>query len=105
MLSSHPAPMPISSHPAGCPGLRTTTTEPTAGQLTAARQYKTTAVEAAIGWPILTSSPCTRRRPQVGFSVAMRITSLQIAAIVRLHLLPGLLEDYQAVIQRAVIPA
>ena len=24
-------------------------------------------VEAAIGWPILTSSPCTRRCPQVGF--------------------------------------
>lgn len=31
VLSSHPAPMPISSHPAGCPGLLTTTTEPTAG--------------------------------------------------------------------------
>ncbi len=37
-------------------------------------------VEAAIGWPSLTSSPCTRRCPHVGFSVAMRITSLRIAA-------------------------
>src|SRR5258707_15716381 len=37
-------------------------------------------VEAAIGWPSLTSSPCTRRCPHVGFSVAIRITSLRIAA-------------------------
>ncbi|HEV8277641.1 MAG TPA: transposase [Streptosporangiaceae bacterium] len=41
------------------------------------------AVEAAIGWPGRTSSPCTRRCPQVGLSVAMRITSLPIAAAVR----------------------
>src|SRR5271167_1312250 len=39
-------------------------------------------MEAAIGWPSLTSSPCTRRCPQFGLSVAMRITSLQIAAAV-----------------------
>ena len=39
-------------------------------------------VDEAIGWPSLTSSPCTRRRPHVGFSVAMRITSLRIAAAV-----------------------
>jgi hypothetical protein len=39
-------------------------------------------VEAAIGWPSLTSSPYTRRCPHVGFSVAMRITSLRIAAAV-----------------------
>ena len=37
-------------------------------------------VEAAIGWPSLTSSPCPRRCPHAGFSVAMRITSLRIAA-------------------------
>ena len=37
---------------------------------------------AAIGWPSLTSSPCTRRCPQAGLSVAMRITSLRIAAAV-----------------------
>ena len=39
-------------------------------------------VEAAIGWPGLASSPCTRRCPHVGFSVAMRITSLRIATSV-----------------------
>jgi hypothetical protein len=39
-------------------------------------------VDAAIGWPSLTSSPCTRRCPHVGLSVAMRITSLRIAAAV-----------------------
>src|SRR5205814_2286916 len=39
-------------------------------------------LDAAIGWPSLTSSPCTRRWPQVGLSVAMRITSLWIAAVV-----------------------
>ena len=39
-------------------------------------------VEAAIGWPNLTSSPCTRRCPHAGLSVAMRITSLRIAATV-----------------------
>ncbi|HWF81731.1 MAG TPA: hypothetical protein VN695_14210, partial [Streptosporangiaceae bacterium] len=39
-------------------------------------------VEAAIGWPSRTSSPCTRRCPHVGFSVAMRITSLRTAAAV-----------------------
>src|SRR5262245_59505490 len=33
-------------------------------------------------WPSLTSPPCTRRCPQVGLSVAMRITSLRIAAVV-----------------------
>jgi hypothetical protein len=37
-------------------------------------------MEEAIGWPSLTSSPCTRRYPHVGFSVAMRITNLRIAA-------------------------
>ena len=37
-------------------------------------------VEAAIGWPSLTSSPCTRRCPHAGFSVAIRITSFRIAA-------------------------
>jgi len=44
-------------------------------------------VEAAIGWPSLTSSPCTRRCPHIGLSVAMRITSLRIAAAVGGH--PG----------------
>ena len=39
-------------------------------------------VEAAIWWPSLTSSPCTRRCPQAGLSVAMRITSLRIEAVV-----------------------
>ena len=39
-------------------------------------------VEAAIGWPSLTSSPWTRRCPQAGLSVAMRITSLRVAAAV-----------------------
>ena len=39
-------------------------------------------VEAAIGWPSLMSSPCTRRCPHAGFSVAMRMTSLRIAASV-----------------------
>ncbi len=39
-------------------------------------------VEAAIVWPSLTSSPCTRRCPQAGFSIAMRITSFLIAAAV-----------------------
>ena len=37
-------------------------------------------VEVAIGWPSLTSSPCTRRCPRAGLSVAMRITSFRIAA-------------------------
>lgn len=40
------------------------------------------AVELAIGWPSLTSSPWTRRCPQVGLPVAIRITSLRIAAAV-----------------------
>jgi hypothetical protein len=31
-------------------------------------------------WPSRTSSPCTRRCPQVGFSVAIRMTSFVIAA-------------------------
>jgi hypothetical protein len=44
-------------------------------------------VEAAIGWPSLTSSPGTRRCPHVGLSVAMRITSFLIAAAVAGH--PG----------------
>jgi hypothetical protein len=39
-------------------------------------------VELAIGWPSLMSSPCTRRCPHVGLSVAMRITSLRIAIAV-----------------------
>jgi len=39
-------------------------------------------VEAAIVWPSLTSSPCTRRCPHAGFSIAMRITSFLIAAAV-----------------------
>jgi hypothetical protein len=39
-------------------------------------------VEAAIGWPSLTRSPCTRRCPHAGLSAAMRITSLRIAAAV-----------------------
>jgi len=39
-------------------------------------------VEAAIWWPSLMSSPCTRRCPHVGFSVAMRITSFLIATAV-----------------------
>src|SRR6266516_6791781 len=39
-------------------------------------------VEAAMGWPSLTSSPCTRRCPHVGLSVAMQITSLRMAAAV-----------------------
>ncbi len=39
-------------------------------------------LEAASGWPSLTSSPCTRRCPHAGFSVAMRITSLRTAAAV-----------------------
>ena len=39
-------------------------------------------VAAAIGWPSLTSSPCTRRCPHAGLSVATRITSLLIAAAV-----------------------
>jgi hypothetical protein len=39
-------------------------------------------VEAAIGWPSLTSSPCTRQCPHAGLPVAMRITSLRIAAAV-----------------------
>jgi hypothetical protein len=39
-------------------------------------------VEAAIRWPSLISSSCTRRRPQVGFSVAMRITSFLTATAV-----------------------
>ena len=39
-------------------------------------------MDAAIRWPSLTSSPYTRRWPHVGFSVAMRITSLRIAAAV-----------------------
>jgi hypothetical protein len=38
-------------------------------------------VEAAIGWPTLTSSPF-RRCPHFGLSVAMRSTSLRIAAAV-----------------------
>ena len=37
-------------------------------------------VEAAIGWPSLTSSPWHRRCPQAGLSVARRITSFLIAA-------------------------
>lgn len=37
----------------------------------------------AMGWPSLTSSPCTRWCPQAGLSMAMRITSLRIAAAVR----------------------
>ena len=39
-------------------------------------------VQAAIRWPGLMSSPCTRRWPHVGFSAAMPITSLRIAAAV-----------------------
>jgi hypothetical protein len=39
-------------------------------------------VEAAIGWPSLASSPGTRRCPHAGLSVAMRITSLRMAAAV-----------------------
>ena len=39
-------------------------------------------VNAAIGWPSLTSSRCTRRCPHAGLSVAMRITSLRIPAAV-----------------------
>ena len=39
-------------------------------------------VEAAIEWPSLTSSPCTRRCPQAGLSVAIWITSFRIAATV-----------------------
>ena len=39
-------------------------------------------VDAAIWWPSLTSSPCTSLCPHAGFSVAMRITSLRIAAAV-----------------------
>ncbi len=39
-------------------------------------------VDAAIGWPSLTSWPCTCRCPHAGLSVAMRITSLRIAAAV-----------------------
>ena len=33
-------------------------------------------------WPRQTSSPCTRRCPQMGFSVAMRMMSCSIAATV-----------------------
>ena len=39
-------------------------------------------VEAAIGWPSLTSSACTRQCSHAGFSVAMWITSLRIAGAV-----------------------
>jgi hypothetical protein len=39
-------------------------------------------VEAAMRWPSRTSSPCTRRWPEAGFSVAMRLTSFVIAAVV-----------------------
>jgi hypothetical protein len=39
-------------------------------------------VDAAIGWPSFTSSPCTRRCPHVGLSVAIWITSFRIAAAV-----------------------
>jgi len=39
-------------------------------------------VDAAIQWPSLMSSPGTRRCPQVGLSVAMRITSVRIVAAV-----------------------
>jgi hypothetical protein len=39
-------------------------------------------VEAAIGWPSLASSPCTRRCPHLGLSVAIRMTSSRIAAAV-----------------------
>ena len=39
-------------------------------------------VDAAIWWPSLTSSPCTRRCPHAGLSVAMRITSLRTAVAV-----------------------
>jgi hypothetical protein len=39
-------------------------------------------VDAEIRWPSLTSSPCTRRCPQPGLSVAMRNTSVRIAAAV-----------------------
>ena len=39
-------------------------------------------VDAAIWWPSLTSSPCTRRWPHAGFCVAMRITSVRIVAAV-----------------------
>jgi hypothetical protein len=43
-----------------------------------------TADDGSLGdrWPSRTSSPCTRRDPHVGLSVAMRITSLQVAAAV-----------------------
>jgi hypothetical protein len=37
-------------------------------------------VEAAMRWPSRTSSPCTRRCPQVGFSVALRITRFLIVS-------------------------
>jgi hypothetical protein len=39
-------------------------------------------VEAAMRWPRRTSSPCTRRCPQLGFSVARRMMSFVIAAAV-----------------------
>jgi hypothetical protein len=52
-----------------------------AGSIPAACRIRHT-VEAAIGWPSLTSPPCTRRCPHAGLSVAMRITSFRIAAAV-----------------------
>ena len=39
-------------------------------------------VEAPTRWPILRSSPCTLRYPQLGFSVAMRTTSAAIASLI-----------------------
>jgi len=47
----------------------------------------------AAGWPSLTSSPCTRRCPHAGLSVAMRITSFRIAAAVDGRPVRGALED------------
>ena len=39
-------------------------------------------VDAEILWPSLVSSPCTRRWPQLGLSVAIRITSVLIGALI-----------------------
>lgn len=40
-------------------------------------------VEAAIGWPSLVNSPCTRRCPEVGLSRGIRITSVLTGTVVR----------------------
>jgi hypothetical protein len=42
----------------------------------------TFAMGPAIGWPSLTSSPWTRRCPYLGLSVAIRITSIRMAAAI-----------------------